>query len=35
MTKRVVPEEYYLLSSDDCDGYALAVGWLLLWQRTT
>jgi len=30
--KRVVPVEYYLFSSD---GYALAVGWLLLWQWTT
>jgi len=29
---RVVPDEYYLFSSD---GYALAAGWLLLWQRTT
>jgi len=28
--KRIVPEEYYLFSSD---GYAHAVGWLLLWQQ--
>jgi len=30
--KRVVPNGYYLFSSDE---YALAVGWLLLWQWTT
>jgi len=30
--KRVVPDEYYLCSSD---GFALAVGCLLLWQWTT
>jgi len=29
---RVVPDEYYLFSSD---GYALTAGWLLLWQQTT
>jgi len=29
---RVEPDEYYLFSSN---GYALAVGWLLLWQRMT
>jgi len=29
--KRVVPDEYYLFSSDR---YALAARWLLLWQRT-
>jgi len=30
--KRVVPDKYYLFSSD---GYALVATWLLLWQRTT
>jgi len=30
--KRVVRDEYYLFSSD---AYALAVRWLLLYQRTT
>jgi len=30
--KRVVPDEYYLFSSD---GYALAARWLLLWQQLT
>jgi len=28
----VVPDEYYSFLSD---GYALAAGWLLLWQPTT
>jgi len=30
--KTVVPDKYYSFSSDGC---ALAVGWSLLWQRTT
>jgi len=30
--KGVVPDKYFLFSSDGC---ALAAGWLLLWQRTT
>jgi len=30
-SQRVIPDEYYLFSSD---GYALAARWLLLWQRT-
>jgi len=30
--KRIVPDRHYLFSSD---GYALAAGWLLLWQQTT
>jgi len=30
--KRIVPDEYYLFSSN---GYALAAVWSLLWQQTT